>query len=94
MTKLSGQTLVVIGGTSGMGLAVVEHCAQQGARVVVAGRTAEKLESAFRRVPSIQNVVADVSKEVDIANLFSRMDIFNHEPLLNPDKNILQFFVG
>ncbi|MEN9572364.1 MAG: hypothetical protein RL514_219 [Verrucomicrobiota bacterium] len=43
MSKLSGKVLVVIGGTSGLGLSAARAFVREGARLVVVGRTAEKV---------------------------------------------------
>jgi short subunit dehydrogenase-like uncharacterized protein len=42
----SSDTVVVIGGSSGMGLAVARRCLADGASVVIAGRSGERLEAA------------------------------------------------
>lgn len=44
--SLNGAKVVVIGGSSGMGLAVAKMAADEGARVVIAGRSEEKLRQA------------------------------------------------
>lgn len=45
-SNLSGSRVVVLGGTSGIGLATASAALREGAQVVVTGRSAEKLESA------------------------------------------------
>ena len=42
----STDIVVVIGGSSGLGLAVARRCLADGASVVIAGRSAERLEAA------------------------------------------------
>lgn len=44
--KLVDQTVVIMGGTSGVGLATAHAAAQAGARVIVAGRSRDKLDVA------------------------------------------------
>ncbi|NBV23501.1 MAG: SDR family oxidoreductase [Proteobacteria bacterium] len=46
MSKLSGKVLVVIGGTSGLGLSAAKAFVREGARVVVVGRNPEKVLAA------------------------------------------------
>ena len=46
MTRLSGKSLVVIGGTSGLGLSAAKAFVTEGANVVVVGRSKEKVEAA------------------------------------------------
>jgi len=48
--NLKGQKIVVIGGSSGMGLASAQALAQEDATVVIASRSREKLEAAKARI--------------------------------------------
>ncbi len=57
---LRGRTVVVIGGTSGIGLATARQALEAGARVVVAGRDAQRLADASVAVPGVIAVQADV----------------------------------
>jgi NAD(P)-dependent dehydrogenase (short-subunit alcohol dehydrogenase family) len=43
---LKNQKIVVVGGSSGMGLAAAQALAKTGAAVVIAGRSREKLDAA------------------------------------------------
>jgi NAD(P)-dependent dehydrogenase (short-subunit alcohol dehydrogenase family) len=43
---LTGKLVVFIGGSSGMGLASAKLALKEGAQVVIAGRSREKLEQA------------------------------------------------
>lgn len=48
MNEFEGQKLLVVGGTSGMGLAVAQIVLRQGGKVVITGRRADKTEAARR----------------------------------------------
>ncbi|TPX00572.1 SDR family NAD(P)-dependent oxidoreductase, partial [Schumannella luteola] len=58
LPSLAGRTVVVTGGNAGIGYFTSEQLAGAGARVVIAGRSAEKAELAMRaireRVPEAQ----------------------------------------
>jgi len=63
--KLSGNTVLITGGSSGIGLALAEGFAARGSRVLVCGRTEEKIRQAQQRVPGIAYLKADVADEAD-----------------------------
>ena len=46
---LAGQKIVVVGGSSGIGLATAELAKAQGAEVIIAARNAERCRRADRR---------------------------------------------
>ena len=72
---LSGQRVVVIGGTSGMGLATVRAAAAHGAEVIAAGR-----RSAAEREPidgALQAEV-DVTDETSVRALFEGVGTLDH----------------
>lgn len=50
MTRLAGKTLVVIGGTTGLGISAATAFVGQGARVVVVGRRSQSVEAAADRL--------------------------------------------
>lgn len=71
--SLAGQSALVTGGGSGIGLGCARHLARDGATVVLAGRSAERLESgatALRdAVPGadVHAVVCDVTDEAQVS---------------------------
>lgn len=70
---LSNQTAVVIGGTSGIGLAIALGLAQAGANVVATGRRKDRLESAANEIRKLGRrslvVTTDVAKRASIEAL-------------------------
>jgi NAD(P)-dependent dehydrogenase (short-subunit alcohol dehydrogenase family) len=72
--SLAGQNALVIGGTSGIGLAIAEGFARSGAKVVVAGRDTGKLESAVAtlgKLGATQGYQADVREMASLRGLFA-----------------------
>ena len=67
---LSGKTALVAGSTQGIGLAIAEGLADSGARVVVNGRTPERVEKAVAKLPGdVTGVAVDVTTEDGAARL-------------------------
>ena len=50
--SIQRQTIVIVGGSSGMGLAAADALAQRGARVVLVGRSEDKLRAAADQLSS------------------------------------------
>lgn len=94
--ELNGKTAVVSGSTGGIGFAVARHLAESGARVVINGRTPERVQSAVQKLmaefPSAKamGVAADLAtaqgcdtliKAIPAADiLVNNMGIFEAKP--------------
>ncbi len=85
--RLDGKVAVITGGTSGIGERTAEIFVEQGARVVVAGRSAERGEALAARLgENALFVRTDVAKETEVKNMieqavdhFGRLDcLFNN----------------
>lgn len=70
---LSGKTVVVTGSTRGIGRAIADAAAAEGANVVVSSRTPEAVEAAVEAISaeggSVSGVACDVSSETDLEGL-------------------------
>src|SRR5690348_14349804 len=58
--KLSGKSALVTGSTAGIGFAIASALAGEGARVIVNGRTAERVANAVQQLQS-KHRIANVS---------------------------------
>ena len=67
--KLSQRTILITGGTSGIGLELARQLLARDNVVVVTGRDAQRLTEALRAVPGLQGVVSDVADPAAIARL-------------------------
>jgi NAD(P)-dependent dehydrogenase (short-subunit alcohol dehydrogenase family) len=74
---LAGKKVVVVGGSSGIGLATAELAKREAADVIIASRNAERLDAIAARLNVIA-IPADVTKDDDIANLFRRCGPVDH----------------
>jgi NAD(P)-dependent dehydrogenase (short-subunit alcohol dehydrogenase family) len=76
---LTGQRIVVIGGSSGMGLATAHAAAAAGALVTIASTSKERINAALAELPdSCDGAVLDVRDEAAVAELFTRIDELDH----------------
>ncbi len=78
---LKNSTILVTGGTSGIGLELVKQLTEQGATVVVTGRNLEALQKTKRQFPEVHTFQSDVSSPGDIEQLCK--DVIQQFPGLN-----------
>lgn len=72
MKRLEGKVAVVTGGNSGIGLASAKRLQEEGARVVIAGRSQKTLDEATKTIGNgVLAIQADVSRLQDIDKIYS-----------------------
>ena len=82
MKKLENKVAVITGGGKGIGLGIAKIFAEEGAKVVIAGRHEDILKTACEENEGLSYVVADITKSEDVRKIvdytkenFGRMDI-------------------
>lgn len=74
MSKLEGKTALITGGSSGIGLAVADRFAREGAKVFIVGRRADQLAQAAASIRrGVEAIAADVGREEDLQRLFENL---------------------
>lgn len=81
--KLSGNTVLITGGASGIGFAFAERFIKEGNKVIVCGRREAKLQEAKEKYPEMIIRVCDVTKESE------RITLFDWVTSQHPDVNVL-----
>ena len=75
MKRLEGKVAVVTGGNSGIGLASAKRLQEEGAHVVIAGRSQKTLDEAAKALGNgVLAIRADVSKLEDIDKIYAAVE--------------------
>ncbi|PGD81706.1 short-chain dehydrogenase [Bacillus toyonensis] len=79
-TTLKDKQIVIIGGSSGIGLATATQAVEQGAHVIIAGRSEEKLKAAQELINNnhLQTYVLDNQNKEQLQNFFKDVGKFDH----------------
>ncbi len=77
---LTGTKVLVIGGSSGMGLAIAREALAAGARVAIAARNRNRLDRALEILgPSqLETFVTDIGEQSQVRNLFDAVSPLDH----------------
>src|SRR5579862_281667 len=68
--ELLGQTVVVIGGSAGIGLETARRARTEGAKLVVTGRDPERLQRAASEVDALSTAVFDATDPAPLDRFF------------------------
>ncbi|WP_413468317.1 SDR family oxidoreductase [Mesorhizobium sp. B1-1-8] len=73
--------ILIVGGSSGMGLALARRCLDEGLTVVIAGRGEARLSAAreeLGRPAALETATVDISREDEVAALFEDIGWLDH----------------
>ncbi len=75
--SLSGKTILVTGASSGIGQATAIECSKLGAKLVITGRNAERLQETMNRLEGEGHVqiLAELTSEVEIGYLVDTVSV-------------------
>lgn len=75
--EFAGRKLLVVGGTSGMGLETARRVSSQGGSVVLIGRRQDRIDAALAQLGATgpaAAITADIARGDDLAGLLERLD--------------------
>ncbi|QSF44955.1 SDR family oxidoreductase [Paenibacillus tianjinensis] len=78
---LTGQKVIIIGGSSGIGLETAKRAASQGAELIIASRSGKKLEQAKAAIgdnAKVSTYTLDVTDEEQVQSFFADTGAFDH----------------
>ena len=81
METLANQTIIIVGGSSGIGLGIARAALDSGANIVITARSTDKLQAAQGSLNGgdrVKAIAADMTAEADIARLFEEVGAFDH----------------
>ena len=77
--SLNGKKVVILGGSSGLGLATAKAAAAEGANVVIVSSNAARVQNAVSELPGNGfGMQADLSNEASIERLFEEIGTLDH----------------
>jgi NAD(P)-dependent dehydrogenase (short-subunit alcohol dehydrogenase family) len=76
--ELQGQTVVVIGGSAGIGLETARRARAEGANVILAARNPERLKHAATEIDAQSTAAFDVTDPVALDYFFSALPVIDH----------------
>ena len=76
--ELLGQTVVVIGGSAGIGFETARRARAEGAKVILTGRNAERLQHAASEVDALSTAAFDAADPVALDRFFRDLPTIDH----------------
>lgn len=77
--SLEGKTILVTGASSGIGRGIAIECSKMGAKVILNGRNAERLQETLDKMDGEghQIIAADIAKQEEIDNLITQLPVLD-----------------
>lgn len=72
--KTTSNTVLITGGSAGIGLEIARSFSEKGNHVIITGRNAERLAQAAAQLKNVTAITLDVTNGQDINNLVSRIE--------------------
>jgi NAD(P)-dependent dehydrogenase (short-subunit alcohol dehydrogenase family) len=76
---LTGKKVVILGGSSGIGLATAKAVTQEGANVVIVSSNQTRIDKALKELPAgSMGFAVDLTDEQQVQSLFKQLGNFDH----------------
>ena len=79
--KITANTVLITGGSAGIGFETAKLLSEQGNHVIIVGRSQDRLDEAQRNLPAVKAIRADISNVDDVMALVA--EINSNFPTLN-----------
>jgi NAD(P)-dependent dehydrogenase (short-subunit alcohol dehydrogenase family) len=90
--KLAEKRLLIIGGSSGIGLATAQQAATAGAQTIIAGRSEAKLQAAVASISGdVTAYPVDLTDDVSVKSLFEQVGSLDYLVITGPAPNFGHF---
>ena len=77
--SLEGKTIVVLGGSSGIGLATAQAASAEGADVIIASGNQKRIDTALKSLPgNSRGFAVDLNQEENIRGFFTQLGALDH----------------
>jgi uncharacterized oxidoreductase len=92
---LKDKTVLITGGSSGIGLEAANQFLANGAKVIITGRDEQKLNAAKKLYPTLITIKSDAGNQQDAVSLFKQITdlggidiLYNNAGVLTPPSNL------
>jgi len=71
--NITGKTILITGGGSGIGFEIAKLLSNKGNKVIITGRSEDRLQNAAAQLNNVSYIATDVNSESDIVNVVNRV---------------------
>src|SRR6185436_15432007 len=93
--ELKGKTILITGGSAGIGLEAAKQFLSNGAKVIITGRNQQKLDEAKKLYPALTAIKSDVANAADARLLFNKIEelggidiLYNNAGVMSRPQNL------
>lgn len=93
--EIKGKSILITGGTAGIGLEAAKQFLEKGASVIITGRNQEKLNAIKKIYPALTVIMSDVANESDAQDLYNKVKelggidiLYNNAGVVSPPLNL------